>query len=150
MNEENNRENLPDNSDIIVPERMDDAEVEKTAPEADTETPGFYFKKVVFTRNPDGSQYTRVESSGDGDPNYIMPKAPVISTWLCLIGAWLLLGSPVPFTVFLGVPLNLAALVLALVCFTRGSFFTGISVMGLGTVGSVIVYLVGILRFLTF
>lgn len=75
-------------------------------------------------------------------------KPPSIATWVCLLAAWFFLGSRVPFTVFIGLPLNLAAIVLAIVCLTRGGLFTGLSVMLLGSVGSIVVYLVGLFRFL--
>lgn len=75
-------------------------------------------------------------------------RPPVISTWICLALAWLFLGSKVPFTVFIGLPLDLAALLLAMVCLSRGGVLTGISVLVLGTIGSFVVYLVGLFRFL--
>jgi hypothetical protein len=78
-----------------------------------------------------------------------MLKPPVISTWICLAVAWLFLGSKIPFTVFIGIPFDLAALFLALMCLSRGGMFTGLSVLLLGTVGSLVVYLIGIFRFLT-
>lgn len=75
-------------------------------------------------------------------------RPPVVSTWICLLLAWFFLGSKVPFTVFIGIPLDLVALLLAAVCLSRGGVLTGIFVMLLGTIGSVIVYLVGLFRFL--
>lgn len=75
-------------------------------------------------------------------------KPPVLSTWICLLVSWLFLGSKVPFTVFLGVPFSLVALLLAAVCLSRGGVITGVLVMIMGTAGSLIVYIVGLFRFL--
>lgn len=75
-------------------------------------------------------------------------KPPKLAAWGCLIAAWLFLGSSAPFTVFLGLPLALAAVVLGAVCLSRGGNFTGVAVLALGTVGSLAVYLVGLFRFL--
>lgn len=77
-----------------------------------------------------------------------MPKPPVLSTWICLFLAWFFLGSKVPFTVFVGLPLDVVALVLALICLSRGGMVTGLLVLLLGTAGSLFVYLVGLFRFL--
>lgn len=77
-----------------------------------------------------------------------MAKPPAVSTWICLAIAWLFLGSKIPFTVFIGIPFDLAALFLALICLSRGGVFTGLSVLLLGTVGSIVVYLIGVFRFL--
>lgn len=85
-------------------------------------------------------------SSVSGDP-LNMPKPPVLSTWICLFLAWFFLGSKVLFSVFVGLPLDAAALILALICLSRGAMVTGILVLLLGTVGSLIVYLVGLFRF---
>lgn len=75
-------------------------------------------------------------------------KPPVVATWICLAAAWLFLGSKVPFTIFIGVPLDLVALLLGTICLTRGAVTTGTFVLFLGTVGSFIVYLIGLFRFL--
>lgn len=75
-------------------------------------------------------------------------RPPIVSAWICLALAWLFLGSRVPFTVFLGIPLDLAALFLGTICLSRGALFTGLGVLILGTAGSLIVYLVGVFRFL--
>jgi hypothetical protein len=61
--------------------------------------------------------------------------------------SWLFLGSSIPFTVFLGVPLSLAAILLAVACLSRGGTLTGLAVLALGSVGSFAVYLVGLFRF---
>lgn len=82
------------------------------------------------------------------DPRYPMGKPPRIAAWICLVIAWLFLGSSLPFTVFLGVPFALAALLLGAVCLTRGGTATGLAVMALGSVGSFVVYIVGLFRFL--
>ncbi|MCD8351107.1 MAG: hypothetical protein LUC93_10910 [Planctomycetaceae bacterium] len=96
-------------------------------------TPGGHGSVHVFTTN--------LGAAG-------MLRPPTVATWVCLIIAWFFLGSKVPFTVFLGIPFDLAALFLAIVCLSRGGIFTGISVLALGTAGSLVVYLVGLLRFL--
>lgn len=75
-------------------------------------------------------------------------KPPVLATWLCLAIAWLFLGSKIPFTVFLGIPFAMVALLLAAVCLSRGGVITGALVMLLGTAGSLVVYIVGLFRFL--
>lgn len=75
-------------------------------------------------------------------------KPPVFATWICLGLAWLFLGSKIPFTVFLGIPFALVSLLLAAVCLSRGGVITGVLVTLLGTVGSFIVYIVGLFRFL--
>lgn len=75
-------------------------------------------------------------------------KPPTVAAWICLLASWFFLGSRVPFTVFIGLPLNFAALVLGIVCLARGGIFTGLAVMVLGTAGSFLVYLVGLFRFL--
>ena len=87
--------------------------------------------------------------SSQQQPGMPLLKPPAIATWLCLGLAWLFLGSKLPFTIILGIPTNLIALLLAAVCLTRGGVFTGIFVFILGTAGSLIVYLVGLFRFLT-
>lgn len=75
-------------------------------------------------------------------------KPPVFATWLSLAIAWLFLGSKIPFTVFLGIPFSLVAVFLAAICLSRGGALTGSLVMLLGTVGSLVVYIVGLFRFL--
>lgn len=81
-------------------------------------------------------------------PQYIIPRPPVWATWLLLFLAWLFLGSSIPFTVLIGLPLNLAALFLSLICLTRGGVITGMLGLVLGTIGSFIVYLTGLFMFL--
>ena len=102
-------------------------------------------------------EYTRIEvesfettdKGGYGQsPRFLLPKPPFWSTWICLLLAWFFLASPIPFTVFIGLPLNLAALVLAMISLGRGGIKTGILVMILGTIGSAIAYLTGWLNLL--
>ncbi len=107
----------------------------------------------------DGS-YTRVEvepmesetrrgyNQAPTQPPFILPRPPVWTTWILLALAWVFLGSSVPFTVLIGLPLNLAALLLAIICMSRGGVVTGVLVLILGTVGSFIVYLTGLFMFL--
>ncbi len=74
-------------------------------------------------------------------------KPPRAAAWICLVLAWLFLGSSLPFTVFLGVPLAIAAVVCGAACLSRGATATGVAVIALGSAGSFIVYLVGLFRF---
>lgn len=106
----------------------------------------------------DNEKFTRVEvermdGERQGMPSSLqimqLPNPPFWSTWLCLILAWLFLGSAVPLTIFIGAPLNIAALFLALTCIARGGLFTGLLVLFLGTAGSVFVYMVGLFRFIS-
>lgn len=78
-------------------------------------------------------------------PSLLRP--PVLSTWICLGLSWLFLGSRLPFTVFLGLPLTLVAVLLAAICLSRGGLITGLLVTLLGTAGSFVVYIVGLFRF---
>lgn len=115
--------------------------------------------KEPLSARPDPEDVTRVDvermdgesmsASGDGfDHREVMappPSAGLISvTWCCLLLAWFFFASQVPFTVILAIPLNLAALVLALTCLLRGGLKTGVLVMVLGTVGSFIIYMVSL------
>ncbi|MDR1744797.1 MAG: hypothetical protein LBS30_03475 [Planctomycetota bacterium] len=83
--------------------------------------------------------------SGAGQPAL---RPPVLSAWICLVIAWLFLGSKIPFTIFIGIPFDLVALLLGAICLSRGGVGTGVSVLFLGTIGSAIVYLIGLFRFL--
>ncbi|MCC8110017.1 MAG: hypothetical protein LIQ30_13445 [Planctomycetes bacterium] len=105
--------------------------------------PQFTYEKFS---TPGGGMAFGFSSYSDGSRP--LPKAPVAATWICLALAWLALGSKIPFTVLIGLPFNIAALFLATVSLGRGSMFTGFSVLLLGTVGSIVVYLVGLFRFL--
>ncbi len=143
----------PSKTEVVEPERMSDDEVRQAGgpdpmPGAGT-PPSGHFEQIFIKQTPDGTEFTRVSGDGGISSNFIMPKPPVWSTWICLFLAWVFLSSPIPFTIFLGLPLNIAALVLALVSLMRGGIGTGILVLALGTVGSVVVYLVGLLRFLS-
>ncbi|MCC8180427.1 MAG: hypothetical protein LIP23_05905 [Planctomycetes bacterium] len=77
----------------------------------------------------------------------VMPRAPIFSTWLCLLIAWFFFASQTLFSVFLAIPFNIAAIVLALVCMTRLAVFTGIIVLFLATVGSLAIYIVSLVFF---
>lgn len=78
-----------------------------------------------------------------------LPNPPIWSAWICLALAWLFLGSETPLTVFIGAPLDIAALFLGLTCLARGGFFTGIAVLFLGTAGSIFVYMIGLIKFIS-
>lgn len=109
---------------------------------------------------PDGGEYVEVEVErvgADGfdrrpdtgpDPMAGLPKAPVAAAWLTLLAAWFFYAAQVPFTVFLAVPVNLAALALAVLCMTRGRPGHGILIVILGTVGSLCTYLISLITFL--
>ncbi|MCC8189995.1 MAG: hypothetical protein LIP77_05065 [Planctomycetes bacterium] len=114
---------------------------------------------------PDAQDFTRVdvermddyaEPAGPAAPGVFLHirqgflRPPILSAWLCLAAAWFFLGSPIPMTVFIGLPLAIAAVILAAVCLTRGGLFTGLAVMFLGTAGSLVAYLYGWVRLLTF
>ncbi len=108
-------------------------------------------QRVEAERMDDGQyRFGRRADSNAPRPEaaYSPLKPPITATWICLAAAWLFLGSSVPFTVVLGVPLALIAILLGAVCLSRGSMLTGIAVLALGSVGSFVVYLVGLFRFL--
>ncbi len=71
-------------------------------------------------------------------------KPPVLAMWICMILGWIALVAPVLFTVFLGVPLAIAAFVLAIKCLRRGRKFQGILGCIGSTVGSTIAYIIGL------
>lgn len=116
--------------------------------------------KEPLSARPDPEDVTRVDvermdgeamsTSGGGgfDHREIMAPPPspglISVTWCCLLLAWFFFASQVPFTVILAIPLNLAALVLALTCLMRGGLKTGVLVLLLGTVGSFIIYMVSL------
>lgn len=101
---------------------------------------GFSFRFASF--GTDGIKtFSSSSSPQPGNP-------PRLAAWICLVLAWIFLGSSKAFTVFLGVPLDLVALLLATVCMARGGVLTGVVILALGTVGSFAVYLVGLFRFL--
>ncbi len=98
-------------------------------------------------RGAPGGFAFRFGKYGGGDPDAPARKPPVVAAWACLVLAWLFLGSGAPFTVLLGAPFALAALLCAAVCLTRGATLSGLAVLALGSVGSFAVYQVGLFRF---
>lgn len=142
MDDDAPRESPPaqDNHPAIDPDAPQRVEVERM----ESEDGKFRYGRVASDSG--GVSFTFM--GGTGGPGLDMPRPPVVSTWICLALAWLFLGSKVPFTIFIGLPLDLLALILAAVCLSRGGLFTGVLVLLLGTVGSVAVYLVGLFRFL--
>lgn len=72
------------------------------------------------------------------------PRAPVAAMWICMILAWFFFIIPVPFTVFLAGPLNIAAFVLAIICLVRSRILHGV----LGLIGTIVVsgicYMIGL------
>ncbi len=135
-----NNDSFPSANDDV--QRVE-VETEVNDPQGGGQNPGrgFAFRFAKF--GADGFR-----SSAPGDPQSPAGKPPVVAAWICLVLAWLFLGSSLPFTVFLGVPLALIAILLGAICLSRGSMLTGIAVLALGSVGSFVVYLVGLFRFL--
>lgn len=80
-------------------------------------------------------------------PHLPFPKAPVLSSWICLAIAWFFFASQIPLTVVVAIPFDLAAVVLAAICISRGKLFSGGLVLVLATVGSLVVYLVSLAFF---
>lgn len=123
----------------------DDVQRVETERVGDSPRPEYRFGSAEHQEfNLGGAHFSFARFSSDGLQNL---KPPLLATWICLALAWIFLGSKVPFTVFLGIPFNLAALILAASCLSRGGVKTGMLVMGLGTVGSLLVYLIGVFRF---
>ena len=71
------------------------------------------------------------------------PKAPAKAMWICLILAWVFLLLPIPFTVFIAAPLNVAAIILAIVCLVRAKVPQGVLGLIGASIGSTIMYLIG-------
>jgi len=64
------------------------------------------------------------------------PKAPVVAMWIVMVLAWVFLLVPIPLTgIFIGWPLDIAALILAIVCLTRERVTQGI----IGLIGTLVV-----------
>ena len=74
-------------------------------------------------------------------------KAPVKAMWICMIIAWVFFLLPIPGTIFIAGPVNLAAFILAIICLVRSNVLHG--VLGLiGTsIGSTIIYFIGLALF---
>jgi len=72
-------------------------------------------------------------------------KPPVRATWVCLCLAWVFFLIPVPgLGVGVGGPLNLAALILAIVVMAKGSTMEGLIPMLLALIVSPLVWFLGI------
>jgi hypothetical protein len=69
--------------------------------------------------------------------------APVWAMWICLILAWLFFVVPIPLTVFLAIPLDIAAFVMAIICLIRGRPVQGILGLVGSTMVSILLYIVG-------
>jgi len=82
-----------------------------------------------------------------GHPNESAPsgkKAPVKAMWVVLILAWVFFLLPLPGTgIFIAGPLNLVALILAVLCLTRGNVLHGVIGLVGGLVVSGILFFVG-------
>lgn len=131
------------------------------APPADNEPPPYSPGRIVVTRGRDAVPREAVGGKDVSEPPPILDatpanndappvheygapvivpaeppaKAPILAMWICLVLAWILLGSTKPFTVVLGAPLDLAAFILAIICITRRRVFHGV----LGIIGSIVV-----------
>lgn len=115
-------------------------------------------RKEPLSPRPGAEDVTRVDvermddegarAAGGFDHREIMAPPPspglMLVTWCCLFLAWFFFAVQVPFTVLLAIPVNLAALVLALTCLMRGGVRTGVLVLVLGTAGSLVIYLVSL------
>lgn len=77
-------------------------------------------------------------------PAIVSPKAPVKAMWICLILSLVLFIMPIPGTIFLALPVSLAALILAILCIARGRVGQGIIGLIGTTVGAGIAYLIGL------
>ena len=136
-----------ENGPFLPPQNSKDAEQKETR-DSPRQFDDGEFTHVQVERMDDGTEVRKsIYIQGFGLNGVPMAKPPVVATWICLILAWLFLGSSIPFTVFIGIPLDFAALFLAVVCLTRGGFTTGLLVLLLGTVGSLMVYMVGLFKF---
>ncbi|MCL2873006.1 MAG: hypothetical protein FWF41_08555 [Betaproteobacteria bacterium] len=64
------------------------------------------------------------------------PKAPVTAMWIVMVLAWIFLLVPFPLTgILIGWPLDLAAIVLAIICLTRDRVTQGV----IGLIGTLVV-----------
>lgn len=70
-------------------------------------------------------------------------SAPVKPMWICMTLAWIMFGLPIPFTVVIAVPLNIAALILAIVCLVRDRVPQGVIGLIGTTIVSIAVYILG-------
>ncbi len=75
------------------------------------------------------------------------PKAPVKAMWVCMIIALILFIAPIPGTIFLAMPVNLAAFILAIVCIVKGSVGQGIIGLIGTSIGATIFYFIGLALF---
>jgi len=75
----------------------------------------------------------------------VTTKAPVRATWVCLSLAWAFFLIPFPgLGVGVGGPLNLAALILAIVVMAKGDTMGGLIPMLLALIVSPVVYFIGL------
>jgi len=76
-----------------------------------------------------------------------MNRGSLTSTWICLILAWLLFLIPIPGTVLIGGPLNLAAFILAIVVMSNGRVVGGLIALLSSLIISPIIYFLGLAIF---
>ncbi len=72
------------------------------------------------------------------------PKAPVKAMWICMALGWVFFLLPIPGTVFIAGPLNVAAFILAIVCLIRSRVGQGVIGLAGTTVVSAIIYFIGL------
>lgn len=71
-------------------------------------------------------------------------KAPVLAGWICLGIAWVALLAPIPGTGFVGWPLNLVAIILAIISLSKGKTLPGVLQLVGGLILSPIFYFIGV------
>ncbi len=74
----------------------------------------------------------------------VATKAPVKAMWICMLLGWLLFVLPIPGTIFLAGPLNLAAFILAIVCLVRSRVGQGVIGLVGTTIVAAVVYFIGL------
>ncbi|MCL2871373.1 MAG: hypothetical protein FWF41_00045 [Betaproteobacteria bacterium] len=89
---------------------------------------------------PQPVPYGQPQLGGYGQPPGVTQppakKAPVKAMWIVLILAWIFFLLPLPGTgLFIACPLNLAALILAIICLTRSNVAQGV----IGLVGALVI-----------
>lgn len=72
-----------------------------------------------------------------------LSRGPIIAMWVCVACAWFMFLTPLPFISIVAWAVNLAAFILAIVCLARSVILHGILGIVCSTLGSIIMYLVG-------
>ncbi|MDR1519109.1 MAG: hypothetical protein LBU23_03065 [Planctomycetota bacterium] len=71
-------------------------------------------------------------------------RAPVKTMWICMILGWVMFMMPIPGTVFIACPLNLAAFILAIVCVVKSRVGQGVIGLFGTTVLPIVFYFIGL------